>query len=198
MRRLFPADQEKEPGEAVLRGDYPRVSQYRPDVPLALDDIVMRALSTNAEARFGSMHELADAVEAASPARANARRIGEWVLDLAREALADRTRKVARVENWISDEIPLKSTPFAAELPLRPHSPSSRPPEVFEANMPPLLVPPAPPLPASVSSALAARSSRPPAPAVAKPSSAAKSGSRWWVWALLLAGIAAYFALRPH
>jgi hypothetical protein len=167
-------------------------------VPLKLDDIVMRALSTDAHARFRNMHELAEAVEAASPARANARRIGEWVLDLARDALADRTRKVARVENWISDEIPLKSTPFAAELPLRPQSPSSRPPEVFEANLPPLLLPPAPPLPASVSSALAARSSHPPTPAVAKPGSAAKSSSRWWLWALLLAGIAAYFALRPH
>jgi eukaryotic-like serine/threonine-protein kinase len=198
LRRLFPADQEKEPGEAVLRGDYPRVSQYRPDVPLALDDIVMRALSSEPEARFGSMHELAEAVENAAPPRANARRIGEWVLDLARDALADRTRKVARVENWISDEIPLKSTPFAAELPLRPTSPSSRPPEVFEANVPPLLIPAAPPLPASVSTALAARASQPPAPAVAKAAAQPKTGSRWWLWALLLAGVAAYFVLRAR
>ena len=200
MRRLFPADQEKEPGEAVLRGDYPLVSQYRPDIPLALDDIVMRALSTDPAARFRSMHELAEAVEAASPARANARRIGEWVLDLARDALADRTRMVARVENWIADEIPLKSTPFTAELPLRPHSPSTRPPEVFEANVSPLLLQPAPPLPASVSSALAARSSSPPAPtpAIPQPTATAKSGSGWWLWVLLLAGIGAYFALRTH
>ena len=164
----------------------------------ALDDIVMRALSSDPEARFSSMHELAEAVEDAAPPRANARRIGEWVLDLARDALADRTRKVARVENWISAEIPLKSTPFAAELPLRPTSPSSRPPEVFEANMPPLLIPAAPPLPASVSSALAGRSSHPPAPALSKPTAQPKSSSRWWLWALLLAGIAAYFALRPR
>jgi eukaryotic-like serine/threonine-protein kinase len=200
MRRLFPADQEKEPGEAVLRGDYPLVSQYRPDIPLALDDIVMRALSTDPAARFHSMQQLAEAVEAASPARANARRIGEWVLDLARDALADRTRKVARVENWIADEIPLKSTPFTAELPLRPYSASSRPPEVFEANVPPLLLQPAPPLPASVSSALAARSSNPPAPtpAIRQPTATAKSGSGWWLWVLLLAGIGAYFALRTH
>jgi eukaryotic-like serine/threonine-protein kinase len=199
MRRLFPADQEKEPGEAVLRGDYPLVSQYRADIPLALDDIVMRALSTEPSARFRSMQQLAEAVEAASPARANARRIGEWVLDLARDALADRTRKVARVENWIADEIPLKSTPFTAELPLRPYSASSRPPEVFEANVPPLLLQPAPPLPASVSSALAARSSSPPAiPAIQKPSGAANGGSRWWLWLFLLLGIAAYFTLRTR
>ncbi len=195
MRRLFPSDQEKEPGEAVLRGGYPRVSQYRPDVPKALDDLVMRALSCEPAARFNDMHELAEAVEAAAPQRANARRIGEWVLELARDALADRTRMVARAENWISAEIPLRSTPFAAELPLRPASPSSRPPEVFEANVPALVVPPAPPLPASVKSALAARSSHPPPATAAAP---AKSGSRWWLWLLLLAGAAAYFALRAR
>jgi hypothetical protein len=31
-----------------------------------------------------------------------------------------------------------------------------------------------------------------------KPSAAAKSGSRWWLWLFLLAGIAAYLALRTH
>lgn len=200
LRRLFPPDQEKEPGEAVLRGGYPRVSQFRPEVPAALDDIIMRALEVDAEARFASMHELAEAVEDAAPARANARRIGEWVLELARDALTDRTRKVARVENWISAEIPLKSTPFAAELPLRPVSPSSRPPEVFEANVPPLLIPAAPLLPSSVGSALPARSSHP--PPSAKPSLApngpAEAGARWWLWALLFAGIVAYFALRTR
>jgi serine/threonine protein kinase len=195
LRRLFPADQEKEPGEAVLRGGYPRVSQFRPEVPPALDDIVMRALSSDAEARFSSMHELAEAVEGAAPPRANARRIGEWVLDLARDALADRTRKVARVENWISDEIPLKSTPFTAELPLRPTSPSTRPPEVFEAPMPPLLIPAAPALPTSVSSALAAR---PSGSLAAGAKTESKASSRWWLWIFLLAGIAAYFVLRPR
>jgi serine/threonine-protein kinase len=204
MRRLFPADQEKEPGEAVLRGDYPRVAQYRPDVPKELDDIVMRALSAEPEARFPSMHELADAVEAAAPARANARRIGEWVLELAKDALGERTRKLARVENWVIDEIPLKSTPFAAELPLRPPSASSRPPEVFKANLPLLDIPPAPPLPASVSAAIQQRSSRPPVPPEAskaskavRPGAAEKKGSRWWLWALVALGLAAYFALRP-
>jgi eukaryotic-like serine/threonine-protein kinase len=205
LRRLFPADQEKEPGEAVLRGDYPRVSQFRPDVPKALDDLVMRALASEAEARFASMHELADAFEAAAPARANARRISEWVMDLARDALAERTRMVARVENWQSAELPLKSTPFAAEIPLRPHSPSSRPPEVFEASVPLLDmdIPAPPPLPASVSTALAARaSSYPPVPspaaAPARPPSVAprgKAGSHWWLWLLLLVGAAAAYVL---
>jgi serine/threonine-protein kinase len=201
MRRLFPVDQEAEVGEAVLRGDYPRVSQYRPDIPPELDEIVMRALALSPEARFASMHELGDAFEAAAPARANARRIGEWVLDLAKDALSERTRKLARVENWVTDDIPLKSTPFAAELPLRPPSPNTQPPQVFQAAMP-VDIPPAPPLPQSVAEALEHTSSRPPSPSSApllkakEPLPAARGGSRWWLWALLLVGVAAYLALR--
>jgi serine/threonine protein kinase len=213
LRRLFPADQEKEPGEAVQRGNYPRVSQYRADLPPALDAIVMRALELEPAARFATMRELADAVEAAAPPRANTRRVGEWVNELAKDALADRNRMVARAENWISADLPLKSTPFAAELPLRQ---SSRPPPVEELHDPNDLVPLAPPLPASVSEALARRnssvppqpprrssppppprrSSAPPAPATMALHTPAKSGSRWWVWGLLLLALAAYFALR--
>jgi eukaryotic-like serine/threonine-protein kinase len=215
LRRLFPADQEKEPGDAVQRGNYPRVSQYRPDLPKALDDIVMRALELEPEARFATMHELAEAVEAAAPARANTRRVGEWVNELAKDALAERNRMVARAENWISADLPLKSTPFAAELPLRQ---STRPPPVVELDDPDDLVPFAPPLPASVSEALARRSSvppqpprrssppppprrssappAPPAPAVVAPRTPTTSGSRWWVWGLLLLALAAYLALR--
>lgn len=208
LRRLFPADQEKEPGEAVLRGDYPRPSQFRPDLPQALDDLVMRALHRDAPARFASMREFAETFEAAAPARANARRISEWVMDLARDALAERTRMVARVENWQSAELPLKSTPFAAEVPLRPPSPSTRPPEVFEASVPLLDmdIPAPPPLPGSVSTAIALRaSSYPPVPspaaAPARPPSLAphrKSGAAWWPWLLLLLLLAiAAYALLP-
>jgi eukaryotic-like serine/threonine-protein kinase len=204
LRRLFPADQEKEPGDAVLRGDYPPVSRYRPDLPEALDAIVMRALATTPERRFESMHELIDAFETAAPPRANARRVSEWVMDLAKDALNDRTRMVARVENWVSEELPLKSTPFAAELPLRPVSPSTRPPSVvFESKMP-LIDLDLPPLAPSAAAAVlpAARSSRPPVPspaaAPARPPSAppAKSSSLWWLLGLVLLCAAGYWLLR--
>ena len=115
---------------------------------------------------------------------------------------------VARVENWVSAELPLKSTPFAAELPLRPISTGSRPPpppEVFETNMPLLdldLPPLRAPSPSSASVLPAVRSSRPPVPspaaAPARPPLAppARSSSHWWVLALLLVGVAAYFVLH--
>lgn len=204
LRRLFPADQEKEPGEAVQRGGYPRVVQFRPDLPPALDAVVARALELDPKNRYATMHELAEAVEAAAPQRANARRIGEWVNELAREALAERNRMVARAENWVSGvEIPLKSTPFAAELPLR--SSSLPPPPVATDDEQHL--PFAPPLPASVSSALARLSTTPPPHPLDSPAPAAsttpklattpaKPASRWWVWGLLLLAVAAYLALR--
>jgi serine/threonine-protein kinase len=198
LRRLFPADQEKEPGEVVLRGNYPRIRDFRADFSPELDAIVMKALEFEPAARYATMHEVFDAFETAAPARANARRIGEWVGELAKDALAERMRMVARAENWISGEdLPLKSAPFTAELPLRPRSPSSRPREVVSADIPPSAVPP---LPASVSTALKAReSSLPPAAstsAAPAAAAAAKPSSRWWAWGLLLLAVAAYFALR--
>lgn len=197
LRRLFPADREQEPGEALLRGDYPRVSEYRPELPKELDDLVMRALAPAPEDRFASARELSEAIEAIGHPRANARRIGEWVLELARDALAERTRMLARVENWVTAELPLKSSPFTAELPLRPHSPSSHPPEVLETNVPALDMAQVPPLPASVSRALAQQSpdTGAPTPPAATPR---KSGSLAWLWLLVLVGIAAYFALRAR
>lgn len=207
LRRLFPADQEKEPGEAVLRGAYPKPSEVRPELPPELDEIVMHALELSPARRFGSMHEIADALEAAAPPRANARRIGEWVMDLARDALLERNRMVAQAENWVSDvEIGLKSTPFAAELPLR--LPSSPPPPVAPRLPGPVDSPkaepvepraaaPEPPPPTSAaaretSSKLAtARGGGPPATA-AEP----KKASRWWIWGLCLLGVVTYLVLR--
>jgi len=201
LRRLFPAEQENEPGEAVLRGGYPRASQYRPELPEALDEIVMKALALDPGERFASMHELLDAFETHAPARANARRVGEWVLELAKDALSERSRKLLRVENWQAEELPLKSTPFAAELPLRPASTSTRPPEVFQASIP-VDIPPPPPLPRLPLEAASERSSRPPSPSSApllaarEPSPKTQASSRWWLWALLLVAVAAYFAFR--
>ncbi len=179
LRRLFPADQENEPGDAVQRGNYPRPSEFRPDVPPALDDIVMRSLELEPSDRFSSMHELAEALEIAAPPRANARRIAEWVTDLARDALAERNRMVARAENWVSDvEIPLKSAPFAAELPLR--VPSTPPPPV-ESNEEPHRAVSSPPSPSQPPPPLQLR------PALVAPDERAGVGS-WLLWVVLLLG----------
>jgi serine/threonine-protein kinase len=116
MRRLFPADKPEERIESILHGEYPRPSSLREDLPPEIDDAVMKALERSPEARFATIREFAEALESAP--RASRREIGEWVSDLARGALAERTRMVAVCENWSEGpQIPLSSSPFASELP---------------------------------------------------------------------------------
>jgi eukaryotic-like serine/threonine-protein kinase len=126
MRRLFPADQPEERMESILRGNYPRPSSLRPDVSPELDAVVMKALELAPEARFATIREFSAALEPSARV-ATRREIGNWVSELAHGALADRTRMVARLENWAEGpQIPLSSSPFASELP-PPVAPASVP-----------------------------------------------------------------------
>jgi serine/threonine protein kinase len=127
MRRLFPADQPEERMESILRGNYPRPSSARDDISPELDEIVMKALERSPDARFATIREFSEALER-SARPATRREIGEWVNELAQVALADRTRMVARLENWAEGpHIPLSSSPFASEIP-PPIAPASVPP----------------------------------------------------------------------
>ena len=133
-RRLFSADMEIDRLATILKGNYPRPSASRPDVPPALDDAVMRALALDADARFASPRELLAALdETARPAPPQ--RVAEWVTELASEALAVRSRRLAQVETWIDSagEIPLSSGPFAAEVAITRTPP---PPTPSEATPP--------------------------------------------------------------
>jgi serine/threonine-protein kinase len=116
MRRLFPADQPEERMESILRGDYPHPRTLRPDVSPELDAIVMKALERSPDARFGTVREFSAALEPI--VGASRREISHWVSELASGALAERTRMVARLENWAEGpQIPLSSSPFASEIP---------------------------------------------------------------------------------
>lgn len=116
MRRLFPAENPKQRMESILEGNYPRPSSLRADVPPALDDAIMRALELSPDARFSTIREFSEAVEGTP--HAARRDIGDWVTSLAQDALASRTRMVARLENWAEGpQIPLSSSPFASEIP---------------------------------------------------------------------------------
>lgn len=128
MRRLFPADQPEERMESILRGDYPRPSSFRNDISPELDAVVMKALERSPDARFATIREFSQAVEpTARPA--TRREIGDWVTGLASVALAERTRMVARLENWAEGPlIPLSSSPFASEIPPPIVPPSTPPP----------------------------------------------------------------------
>jgi len=118
MRRLFPADQPEERVESILRGEYPRPSTLRAELSPELDAVVMRALELSPDARYPSIAAFSEALEPLARA-ATRREIGDWVTELARDALGERTRMVARLENWAgSPQIPLSSSAFASEAPL--------------------------------------------------------------------------------
>ena len=118
-RRLFSAEAETDRMQAILRGDYPRPRATRSDLSEELDGVVMRALDVDPEKRYASPREFASAIEDVAKG-APARRVAEWVNELAAEALAARSRLLAQVETWVdaAGEIPLSSRPFAAEVPM--------------------------------------------------------------------------------
>jgi serine/threonine-protein kinase len=82
---------------AALERVHKPPSQYRADVPRALDDVVMRALARTPSQRFNTAREMADALELAV-APASARRIGEWATHIAGAAFEQSAARVSRVE----------------------------------------------------------------------------------------------------
>ncbi len=182
MRRLFPADQPEERIESILRGGYARPSKLRPELAPELDDVVMKALELSPDARFATIAEFSKALEPAARA-ASRREIGDWVSDLARSALGERTRMVARLENWAGGpQIPLSSSPFASEIPIP--APIAAPVEEKEH------------ISTALKDSLATN-----AAAIAKASAHANRPAKgpskiWIVLAILIAGIVGYIAHR--
>jgi serine/threonine protein kinase len=116
LHRFASGKSDKERMDRILSGKYERPDRYRPEIPAALCDVVMKALAYDPEDRYETALELAEALGAAySPASKGA--IVDWVRRLAESSLAERGRMVAQVENWTGGtrEPELSSSPFAAE-----------------------------------------------------------------------------------
>lgn len=62
-RPLFRRDSEAATMYAIVNDPIPRPSRFRPDVPRALNDIVLRALARSPAERFSSAGEMGDALE---------------------------------------------------------------------------------------------------------------------------------------
>ncbi|WP_437594295.1 protein kinase domain-containing protein [Sorangium sp. So ce1000] len=97
-RRLFDGGDEGALIRAVLEEPILPPSSLAAHAPPALDAIVLRALERNAEGRYPTARELAIAIEDAVPL-ASPRAVGEWVEDLAGDALARRAARVAAIES---------------------------------------------------------------------------------------------------
>ena len=96
----------KTPGELLenkMEHDVEPPSEFRSEVPRALDDIVMKGLRQRPSERFSSAREMALALEECDLS-ARATMIGAWVQELAGPALAARADLVAALEVAAGDE----------------------------------------------------------------------------------------------
>ncbi len=97
-RRLFDAVNEGAILNLLLNARLSAPSSIRPDVPPALDGVVLRGLARDPDDRFGSAAEMADAVAGACGLAPRAH-VAQWVQRLAAERLEQRARQVALVSS---------------------------------------------------------------------------------------------------
>ncbi|HVY49713.1 MAG TPA: serine/threonine-protein kinase, partial [Minicystis sp.] len=97
-RALFAAANDAQTLRNVLDREVVAPSTFTPEVPRAVDEVVLRALSRQPARRFATARDMAQALEASVPA-ASARRVAEWVETLAGDRLTQRRQRLAQLES---------------------------------------------------------------------------------------------------
>ena len=117
-RRLFQAANEFLTMAAIVQGDVPPPSSHRPDVPRSLDEIVLRSLAKDRDARYASADELRAALE---------RFMVDAELRTSNRLLADFMKRLfgERVEPWLAE----KPVPRPPVLPEGTHDGIVAPPD---------------------------------------------------------------------
>ncbi|MBM4364251.1 MAG: serine/threonine protein kinase, partial [Deltaproteobacteria bacterium] len=195
-RRLFEGADAGEIFAKVLAGDIAAPSTLSPDIPPALDQVVLRALDRDVDQRYQTAREFATALEDAL-APSSARNLGEWVERCGGKDLARRAEAVAEIEGVSTAEEDLERLADEQGIEtLDEELVEERAPERERTSLSgarPKLPPPPPPPPApavaqveersqsSVSSTSAAGSLALPEPQVAVlPAPAARAGFPVW------------------
>ena len=121
-KRLFTGENEASTIHSVLTKEVPPPSTLSPDVPKALDAVVLRGLERDPARRYETALDLAIALEeVVTPA--NSRRVGEWVRSIAAERISTRAALVSEVErSAASGRLPEVSS--STSLPAAPSEPS--------------------------------------------------------------------------
>jgi eukaryotic-like serine/threonine-protein kinase len=101
-KRLFEAANEGSLVNQVLKGEVKRPGELVPELPPAVDPIVMRGLDREPANRFATAREMATALEDALPL-ANPSAVGAWVEQAAAEALARKAAQLAEIERTSSE-----------------------------------------------------------------------------------------------
>jgi serine/threonine-protein kinase len=96
-KKLFSGANEQERLLKILAGNYPAPSLANPDLPAALDRIVMRALHPDVASRYSTALEMAVELETYLPP-VSQRIVSEWVQGLAADTLEARAELLQQVE----------------------------------------------------------------------------------------------------
>lgn len=115
--RLFMSDDTAGTVAAVLLSDVPRPSSLRPEIPPALDDLVMRAIANVPDVRPQTALEFTAALEAAVPP-APTRAVADFVGSVVGDRLDARRKLVAEVESTPSGR--LEIPPHSQAAPMTP------------------------------------------------------------------------------
>jgi len=95
--RLFLGESEARTVSRVLSDDVSPPSKLVPELPVALDEVVMRGLSRDPAKRPETARDMARDIEAAI-AVATPFKIAEWVEALVGESLAERAKSISKIE----------------------------------------------------------------------------------------------------
>ncbi|RAL22759.1 hypothetical protein DL240_07620 [Lujinxingia litoralis] len=99
MRRLFKRRTELEMMQAIIGGDVPRPSRFRPEVPAALEAVILRALSVDRGERYESAETMRQALQEAARVEGlglGERPVAEYLKEVAGEKLEERRATVAQ------------------------------------------------------------------------------------------------------
>jgi serine/threonine-protein kinase len=98
LKRLFTGATDAERMYQVLQSTVAPPSTHAPDVPAALDAVILRALSSKPEDRYATALDMALALERTVPLL-SAREVGAWVQDLASDTLARQAMQLEAIES---------------------------------------------------------------------------------------------------
>jgi serine/threonine-protein kinase len=100
-RLLFEGDEAKVLADVLGGARIDPPGQHAPELPVAVDALVLRGLERDPARRFATAREMARALERALPP-ASAAEVGAWVQALAGETLTERKRRIADMESDVS------------------------------------------------------------------------------------------------
>jgi hypothetical protein len=123
--RLFKGATMNEVLGGVLAGKIRSLHEVRAEVPAALATVIERGLERDAERRWPSAGEMADALEKATPP-ATAAEVGVWVQSLAGQRLADREGFLTREPAQSGETIEASALLTETTTMLQPPAPRSQ------------------------------------------------------------------------